>query len=130
MGEYGLGGRVTLHGWLPRQRVTEIQRSADALLLLQPPGEPGIEMAIPAKLFEYMERRKNVLSLAPTAGDRVVREHGLGVVARDGTPHEVADSLRELVRLVKERPVLPRPPDVFSSQTTSAEFQTIVESCL
>lgn len=128
--EYGLEDRVNLHGWLPRERVTEIQRSADALLLLQPPGEPRIEMAIPAKLFEYMERRKSVLSLAPTAGDRVVREHDLGVVARAGTPTQVADSLRELARMVRERPVLPPPPDVFSSEKTSAEFWAIVESCL
>lgn len=121
---------VEIRGWMSRDRVLELQRSADALVLLQRPGRVGIETAIPAKLFEYMARRKNILSLSPVAADRVVGEHDLGVVVADTSPTGVAGALSELVGRVRARPLLPPPPDRFSAPATAARFADILRSCI
>ena len=118
----GLEGNVTVLGQVSRDESVRIQREADALLLLQP-RQMGAREAIPAKLFEYMERRRNVLGLVGASpGARIIEENGLGVVSLQEDPRSIAESLTALARCVADRPFLPPPPDAYSERATVTEF--------
>lgn len=126
-----VSGQVRFLEWIARDRAVELQREAGALLLLQPWENLGTRCAIPAKLFEYMARRRNILAMVgdgPAAS--IIREHGLGVVITGETPSSTADSLRDLVVRVKKNPFLPSPPGVFSERHTVAEFAAVLDRVL
>jgi len=120
--EEGIADHVEVLGWISREDAIRVQREADVLLLLQPP-QMGAREAIPAKLFEYMERRRNILGLvgaSPSA--RIIREHGLGVAAIDEHPESLVAALLEVAERATEHPFLPAPPDVYSERATVEEF--------
>lgn len=66
--------RVILRDYCPHAEVLEHQSQADSLLLLLS-DVPGADRVVPAKLFEYLATRKEILAVVPqgeTAG--IVRE--------------------------------------------------------
>jgi glycosyltransferase involved in cell wall biosynthesis len=125
--EEGVADLVTVQGWVEADRAVELQREADALLLLQPPGRLETQVAIPGKLFDYMERRRNVFGLlgaGPAA--EIIQKHGLGVVTSSEDPRGMGKALLELVERVRARPVLPLPPTKYSERATVEEFAGLV----
>lgn len=116
---------VTVSGSVPRHEAVAIQRRADALVLLQPDDKLWTRTAIPAKLFEYMERRRNILALVPRGpAAEIVERYDLGCVAAD--PGELEEGVRRLVERVRSVRVLPPPPEEFSAEATMSEFAAIV----
>lgn len=126
----GVCDLVSQVGWVGRDDVVQLQREAGALLLLQPPNARGISEAIPAKLFEYMERRRHILSISTPAADEIVEDYDLGIVASALAPPEMADALLRLRDRVRARPVLPAPPERFSGERTVAELAEILDVAL
>jgi glycosyltransferase involved in cell wall biosynthesis len=124
----GLRGNLELLGWISRDDAIRVQRQADALLLLQP---AEVQVAIPAKLFEYMERRRNILGLVGSSpGAQIIEEYALGVVSAGDDPHSIADALQRLARSVEERRFLPEPPASYSERATVAEFAQRLDTML
>lgn len=66
----------------------------DVGIFLLPPTNFNYEMALPNKLFEYVQARLAVVISPSPEMMRVVNEHGLGVVAADFT----AESFRQAIR--------------------------------
>ena len=127
----GVTDQVRILEWMERDQAIVLQREADALLLLQPLDRLVTRCAIPAKLFDYMARRRNILAMVgdgPSAS--IIRKHGLGVVTSDETPSSTAESLRELAIRVKENPFLPNPPESFSEGHKVEEFAQVLKKVL
>jgi hypothetical protein len=74
----------------PHHRV--IQRMAEAdILLLTLAGLPGLELMVPAKLFEYMAVRRPVLGiLPPGAASKIIEATQAGAVVFPGQARELA----------------------------------------
>lgn len=123
-----IGDMVTFRGWVDTDLATELQRGADALLLLQPPNQIETEVAIPGKLFDYMARRKHVLAMVgPGPAADLVKSHDLGVVVSSEDPAVISQALMDLATRVGERPVLPPPPEEYSERATVAAFARILD---
>jgi glycosyltransferase involved in cell wall biosynthesis len=96
-GELGLDGVVRVEESVPHQESLRRLISADVLLVIQ----PGTELQVPAKLYEYMGLRKPVLALAdPGAVANLVRRGNLGLVAAADDPQAIAQAV---LRLFTER---------------------------
>ena len=86
--------RIVIAGSLPRERALNLQREADALLLL---AQPTRSQLLNIKLFEYLASGQPILALAAgTEAGRIVAETG-GIAVRADDPGEVAAALEELV---------------------------------
>ncbi len=117
----GLEDHVEARGRISRDAAIQMQREADVLLLLQP-SLLATREAIPAKLFEYMERRLHIFGLVGSSpGARIIEEHGLGVVSAED-PQSIAGALEKLAAAVAQRRFLPPPPEVYSERATVSEF--------
>ena len=77
-----------------------------------------------------MACRRNILSLANEETNEIIRRHDLGVTVTGADPKEVAAALRALHVRVRERPVLPAPPDEYSEAHTVATYADILASTL
>ena len=122
-----LHGRLRMTGWVAREEAVAFQRGADALLLLQPFDKPATRVSTPAKLFEYMERRRNILGFVPPGpAAQIIEQYGLGVVVRSQEPVEIRKSLEELIGRIRSQPSLPPPPRCFSERETMAAFAKVL----
>ncbi len=83
----------------PPRPMAELVGAANAYdvgLYLLPPGSYNQRHALPNKLFEFVQARLAVVIGPSPEMARVVREHGVGVVAGAFTPEAVAEALRGL----------------------------------
>ncbi|MQA75294.1 MAG: glycosyltransferase [Solirubrobacterales bacterium] len=86
--------RIVRAGSLPRERALDLQREADALLLL---AQPTRSQLLNIKLFEYLAAGRPILALAgDTEAGRVVAEIG-GETVRADDPAAIAAALARLV---------------------------------
>jgi hypothetical protein len=71
---------------------------ADALLIVQ----PGTDLQIPAKLFEYMYTRRPILALAEhnSATDKVIKEAKLGFVAASQETAEIEQAVLDMIERI------------------------------
>lgn len=88
---------VTLHGFVPYRRSTELQRAADALLFLDW-TEVTAEGVLTGKLFEYLGNRRPILALGPrkdSEAAQLIAETGAGTTLT--TDVEIVAYLRRLI---------------------------------
>ncbi len=127
--EEGVTDLVDVRGFLSRDEALELQRRADALVLLQPDDKVGTRVAIPAKLFEYMGRRRPILALVgPGPAARIVQEHELGIVASSLDIEDLGRALRELALCVQAEPFLRPPPTGYSERATAERFASVLDT--
>jgi glycosyltransferase involved in cell wall biosynthesis len=91
----GLDGLVRMTGHVARSTSLDLQRQADALLLVTAPGNRA---EATGKLFEYLGAGRPILALA--AGNeaaRIVRETQTGVTVPPDDPEAIASALHDLV---------------------------------
>jgi glycosyltransferase involved in cell wall biosynthesis len=79
----GLGDRLELIPYAPRQRALELQRDSDALLLLIPEAGGRGRGVLSGKVFEYLAAERPILAAVPPDGAaaQLIEETGAGVVA-------------------------------------------------
>lgn len=94
----GLGDRLELIPYAPRQRSLELQRDSEALLLLIPDAGGRGRGVLSGKVFEYLAAGRPVLAVVPPDGAaaELLRDCGAGVVV---APDDVAGIVRELATL-------------------------------
>lgn len=82
----------------PRERLAEMQRSADVMLLTMHPN--ATDSSVPSKLISYMAAGRAVLCAAnsSTTVATVVREANAGIVLPTGAPVAIARAIRELAQ--------------------------------
>ncbi len=94
----GLGDRLELHEFAPRQRALELQRDSDALLLLIPEAGGRGKGVLSGKVFEYLAAERPILAAVPPDGAAaaLIRETGAGIVASPDDPQAIGEALRSL----------------------------------
>jgi glycosyltransferase involved in cell wall biosynthesis len=91
-----LGGVVEFTGFLAHEAALRRLETADAALLLVA-GDPGKEVVISGKLYEYLGADKPVLAMVPEGDARtILHELDWGVIA-DPDPDSVADALARMI---------------------------------
>lgn len=126
----GLSDRVEFHGWATRSEAVAIQQASHALLLLQTAQPFGASVAIPGKLFEYMARRRPILSMATKASNHIVGTYELGEVVDPDDVGDIADSFVRLTELAASERLLPMPSEDFSDRETTRELAERLDALL
>lgn len=94
----GLGERLELVPYLPREEALSFQRDSEALLLLVPEADGRGRGILSGKVFEYLAAGRPILALVPPDGEaaRVIRETGAGIVVRPDDVSAIRQALDEL----------------------------------
>jgi glycosyltransferase involved in cell wall biosynthesis len=98
--ELGLGQRLELLPFQPRDRALALQRDSDALLLLLAESGSAGRKVLSAKVFEYLAAGRPILAVVPPEGEaaELVRVTGAGVVVAPEDVDGIAAALGELER--------------------------------
>jgi glycosyltransferase involved in cell wall biosynthesis len=92
----GLAGIVSYRGFRPRDEAIAAVAAADACLLIVG-NDPGKEVALPGKLFEYLGLDRQVLAVVPPGDvEQTLRELDWGVVVRPEAD-AIAHGIEQLV---------------------------------
>jgi glycosyltransferase involved in cell wall biosynthesis len=94
-----LENRIELHGFLPRQRVLELQRNSEALLLLLPElGRRGKDVPS-GKVYEYLAAERPILAVVPPDGAAadLIRDTRSGIVVAPDDPEALRAALDQMV---------------------------------
>jgi glycosyltransferase involved in cell wall biosynthesis len=96
--QQGLGDKLELIPYAPRQRSLELQRDSEALLLLIPDAGGRGKGVLSGKVFEYLAAERPILALVPPDGAAadLIRDTGAGVVAPPDDVDAIEAALREL----------------------------------
>ena len=97
----GLGDRLRLIPYAPRQTALELQRDSDALLLLIPEAGGRGQGVLSGKVFEYLAAERPILAAVPPGGAaaELIEETGAGVVA----PPDDVEALKEALGTLHAR---------------------------
>lgn len=89
--EAGIAEKVEFVPPVSREECLHRLANADVLLLMQ----PGAELQIPAKLFEYLQLRKPILTLAGEgATRRMIQSTGAGIAITPGDAEAICNALK------------------------------------
>ena len=96
--ERGLGDRLELIPYAPRQAALELQRDSEALLLLIPDAGGRGKGVLSGKVFEYLAAERPILAAVPPDGAAadLIRETGAGVIAPPDDVEALKNALAEL----------------------------------
>jgi glycosyltransferase involved in cell wall biosynthesis len=101
-----LGDVLRFEDFVPRREALARMAGADALLQLMP-AEPGTELFVGGKVFEFMALNRPVLAVMPPGEGRRLIETMPGGRSADVDPASVADALERLL----DDPPVPGPTD-------------------
>lgn len=126
--KHGVAHLIVSKGRVSYQESLIAQVEADILLLLawadpKFPEERGI---IPGKLFEYIGARRPILTLGfgYDVASEIVRGVKAGFVSND--PNEIAEKLREWIRMKREKGQIPAlPKDVQKGMSRQEQFEIL-----
>lgn len=121
----GVVGQAEVFAPVGYQRVVELQRAADILLMLRwnDPSELGV---VPGKLFEYIGARRPILCLGFDQGavPDIIRSRDLGVISED--PDVIAKALlRWLDQKCQGGRIAPLPLEARTGLSRSDQFETL-----
>ncbi len=121
----GVAAQVEVFAPVGYQRVVELQRTADILLMLRwnDPSELGV---VPGKLFEYVGARRPILCLGFDQGavPDIIRSRDLGVISED--PDAIANALRLwLDRKRQFGEIAPLPLEARAGLSRSDQFERL-----
>lgn len=88
--------RVRLIPPVGQREIVEACNAYDVGVYTLPPRNENLRLALPNKLFEFIQARLAIVVGPSPEMARVVREHDLGLVTRDFTPRSLAEALASL----------------------------------
>lgn len=89
---------VTFRDPVPYNQLVETLSAYDVGLFLLPPTNYNYEMALPNKLFEYVQARLAIVISPSPEMARIVKEHELGLVAEDFSAEAFRTALESLTQ--------------------------------
>ena len=92
-----LEDRVTFHGWIPYEQMTEMMNQADYTLIPHLKSD-HTDSTIPHKLFQYMYAQKPVISSNCVPIERIIMETNSGYIY----PSDKSENLAEIFRHLNE----------------------------
>jgi glycosyltransferase involved in cell wall biosynthesis len=119
---------VHIEPWLPHAAALECLSQSDVLLLLQ----PGLQLAVPAKLYEYAAVGRPILALAELDGGvaREVRDKGLGVTVQNEDVDGIAREIERFARQFRDNELKAEytPADIaeYSVESLAAKLSDIL----
>ncbi len=89
-----LEDRFVFHGRYPQEKMPEIYRMADALLITLREGQ----ITVPAKLQNYMTAGKPIFGAMDGSGKELIEEVGCGVCVPAGDADGLCESMKDYIR--------------------------------
>jgi len=88
---------IEVLGYFPYKQFFQYQASSDVLLVTRS-NEPGNEVIIPAKIFDYLAHKKPILALVPTSGEaaKLIQETRSGIVVSPDDKDKICEALFKL----------------------------------
>jgi glycosyltransferase involved in cell wall biosynthesis len=123
-----IGDVVRFEDFVPRQEALAQMAGADALLQLRS-AEPGSEMFVSGKVFEYMTLDRPILAVMPPGDGRRLVDGLPGGRSADVDPASVADALERLL----DDPPVPGPSDVegrYARVNLAAELAAVLDAAV
>jgi glycosyltransferase involved in cell wall biosynthesis len=88
-------GQVTFTGLLPREEAGRLMRASDALLVSLS-AAPGIEYAVPSKLYDCCAVGRPIVVAAAGEARRLALDEAVALAAEPESPESIADAVRTL----------------------------------
>jgi glycosyltransferase involved in cell wall biosynthesis len=124
--------RITLHPPVRPDELVATLNQYDVGIYSLPPLTPNHRLALPNKIFDFIQARRAVVFATAQEIDRLINEHDLGVIAPDATANAMRDALASLteqqVRVFKQNS--DRAAKVLNSAEDSAVTRTVVGNLL
>jgi glycosyltransferase involved in cell wall biosynthesis len=106
---------------VPRRESLQAMVDASALLLLQ----PGHDVAVPAKLYEYLAARRPILAICSGETAEVVSRSGIALCARADDGSAVLQALLGVIRMA-EQPLHPAPLQVYDGRVRARQLASLI----
>ncbi len=123
--QLGLGDMVSFTPPVSFKKSIETMYAADVLVIIQ----PGTDLQIPAKMFEYMYTGKPIFAVAEpdSASDRVIVAGNLGKMAPADNPQKIEQSLREMLAYIRQEQ---KPKWEYIQSYNYSNYISVLEKCL
>lgn len=124
--------RITLHPPVTPAELVDTLNAYDAGIYALPPLTPNHRLALPNKIFDFIQARLAVVFATAQETDRLISEHELGVIVPDAT----ADAMRNTLAALTEQDVsvykhnVDTAAKVLNSAEDSAVVRTVVGDLL
>ena len=121
---------LVVHDYLPHKQSLAIAASADVLLLLLADQE-GADRVVPAKLFEYLALRKNILAICGEGEmAELLRAHGQGCVLTPHQPSSISDWLHQQLRSHPSESANDSVISAFSRRELTGQLATVLDDVI
>lgn len=90
--------RTTLHPAVKPEELPRALNPFDLGVYLLPPHTPNHRLMLPNKFFDFVQGRLGFVFGPSVETDRLIREHGLGVITDGYTAHDLVRAIRGLSR--------------------------------
>ncbi|WP_417562188.1 hypothetical protein [Microbacterium sp.] len=90
--------RTTLHPAVTPAELPGALNAYDLGVYLLPPQTPNHRFMLPNKFFDFVQARLGIVFGTAVETDRLIKEHGLGVVTAGYSASDLADAIRVLSR--------------------------------
>lgn len=88
--------RTTLHDPVPPSQLPDVLNAYDLGIFILPPHTPNHRMMLPNKFFDFVQARLGLVFGPSVETDRLIAEHGLGIVTSGYGAGEIVEALRGL----------------------------------
>jgi hypothetical protein len=124
--------RITLRPPVSPTELVTTLNAYDVGIYSLPPLTPNHRLALPNKIFDFIQARLAVVFATAQETDRLITEHELGVIVPDATANAMRDTLAALteedVRVYKQN--VNRAAKILNSAEDSAVVRTVVGNLL
>ncbi len=124
--------RITLHPPVKPTELVAALNQYDVGIYSLPPLTPNHRLALPNKIFDFIQARLAVVFATAQEIDRLINEYDLGVIVPDATANAMRDALAPLtvqqVRVFKQN--VDKAAKVLNSAEDSAVVRTLVGNLL
>ena len=96
--KFSLQRNVSINGVITRQKVLEVIKNSDLLLLMYIEGKLNEDGCIPAKLFEYIGAKRPIFAIVPRNGSaaEIICKGNIGSIASPSLYDEMKITLKKL----------------------------------